>query len=363
MAWTKTPDGSFLDSAGNVLFFSKERFVNDICLGRCCFICGAQPGSKVFNDEHIIPEWVLRKYNLFDRTITLPNNTTIKYSRYKVPCCEGCNSLMGRQIEQRISTVVNAGPEAIQNHIANGNSLEFFVWLGLIFLKTHLKDRDFRIERDLRESDHKISDLYDWETLHHLHCIVRCFVNGSHLDKEVLGSLGAFAAKSEGSLDEFDYGDLIEAQTMLLRLGDVVLITTFNDACGAINGAMPRLERIAGPLSEIQAREVMVDFAFMNLSLKERPQFHTECDLKNETLAERAVMPAQFKLGELDFALRGALFRHALSDRIATMRALGKTKDEIERAVDDGRFTVLFDDNGKFIEKSIVFLPPETTLS
>ena len=52
---------------------------------------------------------------------------------------------------------------------------------------------------------------------------------------------------------------------MLLRLGNVVLVTTFNDAGGAINGAMPMLERIEGPLSEIQAREVMVDFAFMNL--------------------------------------------------------------------------------------------------
>lgn len=226
-----------------------------------------------------------------------------------------------------------------------------------------MKDRDFRFDRDLRKPDDKIADLYDWETLHHLHCIVRCFVNGAHLDNEVFGSLVAFPAKSEGSLDEFDYGDLFEAQTMLLRLGDIVLITTFNDACGAINGAMPRLERIAGPLSEIQAREVMVDFAFMNLSLKERPRFYTECDTKNETLAERAVMPAQFELGELDYAVRGALFRHALRDQLGTMRAAGKSKDEIERAIDDGRFTVLFDDDGKFIEQSFTPLPPEASPS
>lgn len=122
---------------------------------------------------------------------------------------------------------------------------------------------------------------------------------------------------------------------------------------------MPRLERIAGPLSEIQGREVMVDFAFMNLSLKERPKFHTECDLRNETLAERAVMPAQFELGELNFALRGALLRHAFGDRIATMQAADKSRDEIEKAIYDGYFTVLFDDDRKFIEKSIVRLPPE----
>jgi len=163
MVWHRTKDGSIEDHAGKVLFFTKERFVTDICLGRCCFICGAEPGSKPFNDEHVIPEWVLRKFGLFDRAIGLPNGTTVKYGQYKVPCCAECNALMGREIEERISRVVNAEPEAVQKHIAAGNGLEFFVWLGLIFLKTHLKDRDFRIDRDLREPDDKIGDLYDWQ--------------------------------------------------------------------------------------------------------------------------------------------------------------------------------------------------------
>ncbi|NGX98395.1 MAG: hypothetical protein G4V63_25280 [Candidatus Afipia apatlaquensis] len=199
--------------------------------------------------------------------------------------------------------------------------------------------------------------------MHHIHCIVRCFVNGAHLDKDVFGSLGAFAAKSEGSLDEFDYADLFAAQTMLLRLGDVVLITTFNDAGGALQGAMPRLERIGGALSEIQTREVMVDFAFMNLSLKERPRFHTECDLLNETLTERAVLSDQFELGDLDYAMRGALLRQALGDRIDHLQAAGKSAQEVEKAIDDGLFTVLFNDDGKFIERSFIPLPPNVPAS
>jgi hypothetical protein len=110
MAWHRTKDDSVKDDSGKILFFSKERFVNDICLGRCCFICGAGPDSKPLNDEHVIPLWVLRKFNLFDRTIDLPNGTTVKYGQYKVPCCVDCNSLMGRKIEERISRVVNQGP-------------------------------------------------------------------------------------------------------------------------------------------------------------------------------------------------------------------------------------------------------------
>jgi hypothetical protein len=221
---------------------------------------------------------------------------------------------------------------------------------------TNIRDRDFRIDPDLRKPDDKIGDLYDWQALHHMHCLVRCFVNGATLEREVFGSLGAFAAKSEGWRDEFDYGDLFDAQTMLLWLGDVALVTTFNDACGAIQGAMPRLERIEGPLSEIQAREVMADFAFMNLSLKERPKFYTECDTQNETNSEKAIMPEHFELGELDYALRGQLLRRSFGDGVNRMQAVGKTPQEIEQLIDDGRFTVLFDENGTFLKQS--FTPP-----
>jgi hypothetical protein len=358
MAWQKTSDGSFLDQTGKVLFFSRDRFVTDICLGRCCFICGAQPGSKPFNDEHVIPDWVLRKFNLFDRALILPNGRAIKYRGYKVPCCEECNSLMGREIEERISKVVNAGPAAVQRHIADGNGLEFFVWLGLIFLKTHLKDRDLRVDLDRRMPDEKIGDSYDWQALHHVHCVVRCFVNGAHLEKEVFGSLGAFAAKSEESGDEFDYGDLFGAQTMLLRLGDVALVTTFNDACGALNGARPRLDRIDGRLSAIQLREVMVDFAFMNLSLKNRPRFYTECDMNKEIITEKAVIPAQFELDELDYSLRGKLLRRAFGDRFSQAQFVGRTKEEAERLIDEGQLTVLFDADGSFIKNSVEQEPP-----
>jgi hypothetical protein len=139
-----------------------------------------------------------------------------------------------------------------------------------------------------------------------------------------------------------------------------VLVTTFNDACGAINGAMPRLERIEGPLSEIQAREVMFDFAFMNLSLKERPKFYTDCDTCNETLTEKALMPEQFELGELDFALRGKLLRLAFGEKLNQMQFVGQTAQEVEQAIDGGRFTFLFDEHDKFIQDSFAPLPLAT---
>jgi hypothetical protein len=63
--WTRESDDTVLDENGAVVYFSLERFVRDLCLGDCCFICGAAPGTVSFNDEHVIPRWLLWRYDLF----------------------------------------------------------------------------------------------------------------------------------------------------------------------------------------------------------------------------------------------------------------------------------------------------------
>jgi hypothetical protein len=118
--WQKTADGSIVDANDRVLFFSADRFEHDICLGECCFICGASPGKVPFNDEHVIPDWVLRRFNLFDKCITLPNGAKIRYGRYKVPCCEPCNRLMGTVVEPEISEACRDGFRSLSKFVNEG---------------------------------------------------------------------------------------------------------------------------------------------------------------------------------------------------------------------------------------------------
>jgi hypothetical protein len=347
-------DGSVQDEAGKIIYFSTLRFVEDICQGNCCFICGAKPGSKRFNDEHVLPEWLLRRFDLFNRTITLPNGTQHRYDQYIIRCCSDCNSLMGKEIEKPISEIVAKGADAVRDYVLRDGALRFFVWMGLIFLKTHLKDKFLKVNRDLREPGHRIADVYEWENLHHIHSVVRCFYNSAVISENVLGSFLALAAKSEATRDAFDFGDLYAAQTLFLRLGDVALFAVFNDSCGAVNGLMPRLERIDGPLSEMQLREIMTDLAFLNLHIEERPKFHSECNLAEERIELKAKIPAEFQLKELDYQIRGALMRNALGSAIPRLRSPNLSPEQFELALGEGKFTFLFDENGKFIRNSFI---------
>ena len=349
MAWTKTVDGSIVDQDGKIIFFSTRRFIDDICVGNCCFICGAKPEEKSFNDEHVFPEWLLRRYNLFARTLKLPNGITTRYDRHTVPCCTDCNSLMGKVVEERISSAIDGSPESIQNFLANGGDLELFVWLGLIYLKLHLKNKMNRKELDRRIPSGMIADDYEWDLLHHIHTVVRCFYVPTTVEANVFGSIMVLPCRQEGSTDQFDFFDSHLGQTMMLRLGSTAIFVVFDDSTAASGFfQVNMLDKITGPINELQAREIMTDFALLNMHLKERPIYRSELDMLSETHKVVATLPDQPELEQWNYELRGLLLWRAFEHAWPQLRFAGTTKEEVEQSVLTGKLTVLFDDGGKF---------------
>jgi hypothetical protein len=169
-------------------------------------------GSVPFNDEHILPQWLLRRYDLYARMITLPNGTSFRYDRYTIPCCEACNTLMGRVLEEPMRALVEKGFDAVCDHQENDGNLLFYVWIGLIFLKMHLKDRRLRANLDLRKGASTISeDLdYNWQGLHYLHTLARCFATGAAIEPSVLGSFVSIRVQEDPSEKSFDLADLYD---------------------------------------------------------------------------------------------------------------------------------------------------------
>lgn len=348
----KTKDGSVLNGKRKILYFSLERFVNDICEGNYCFICGTSPVESVFNDEHILPQWILKKYNLYAKSITLPNESLFSYGQYTVSCCQQCNSLMGKVFENPIRDLITQGFEAVTRHIEQGGAWLWFNWLALIFLKTHLKDRHLRYYKDFRQGDKKISSLYAWEELHHIHCVVRSFYTGCQLDYKVFGSFLVLPAKvQKKSYESFDYFDLYDSQTVLLRLNDIAFIAVLNDACGALNLFLNICQKIAGPLSPIQLREVVAHLAFINLHLEERPQFYSKFDPQQQLYIISANLPqrpALINYKQTDF---GEILYYCCKEMISKLK--NKDIDFIKNKIKEGEYTFLFDENNFFLRNSM----------
>jgi hypothetical protein len=122
------------------------------------------------------------------------------------------------------------------------------------------------------------------------------------------------AVKDQLGVEPFDFADLTESQTVLLRLDDIAFLAVFNDSGGAIQGLMPKLKKITGPVHGLQLRELMADLAFVNLHLESRPTFHTRVNGLTGEQSIEAKIPRQFALKPLEKALRGRLAaRHGSS--------------------------------------------------
>ncbi len=352
MPISRLADDSVLASDGRVLHFSVERFLRDIVLGDCCFICGASPSTVEFNNEHVLPRWLLKKYKLYDIAIKLPNLSSHSYGNYVLPCCVRCNSYMNTQIEVPIQEILAGGVEGVSRHVRTQGPHLLFNWLALLFIKTHLKDKFLRNVRDERAGDSRsiAEAFHDPVALHHVHCVARAFYTEALMDKTAIGSILVLRAKIRDHFSPFDYVDLHIPQSMLIRMDDVCIIAVLNDSCAVVNLFFEDVKRIEGRLSPVQAREVLAHVAYINTHLLERPRFLSEFDeLGPQRLL--AQVPAQAVLDEND----EPPFREFLTRVCGPLFEDAPYYPTMIEHMRQGRMGFLFDRHGKFQFDSMDF--------
>jgi hypothetical protein len=332
-------DGTILNLAHRELFLGLERFKALVKDAERCFVCGARSDEKPFNDEHIIPDWVQRSYGLRDKSIRLFNGTDFPYPKYKIRCCKECNSFLGKTFETPISNALSRGPDHFFEWYQT-EAFRVFLWLNLIYLKTHLKDNQLRLERDQRAPDTRLGDMFDWTELHHCHALIRAARFGFEIDSEkVLGSLFLFQLDDWARRQPYDYNDHLPTHTVMIRLGEIAFICALNDSCGVFQGLMPKIEKLPPSLNPLQFLEILTEFQFVNAHLKYRPNYKTEVDPRSGRVTITAVLPEQFELEELDFSLRGEFMVRNFYGSLGRFELKGLSEEETRAKLLSGEVT------------------------
>lgn len=349
-----TEDGSVVTADGRVAHFSIFRFKRDICGGECCFMCGVHPKNAIFNDEHVIPDWVLREFDLHSSCITLPNGNTYPYNRYKIRCCKDCNAKLGKHVELPVSIIVKGGLASVKEHLRSRGPQFLFMWLALLFLKTHLHDRSVRWHLDARNGAFPVSDAYDWEDLHHIHCLARTFFTKPHFNPQALGSFFALPACDDEACEHFDFGDLYLQQAIFFRFRDVAMVCILNDSCACMSLEKDRLfSRISGPLSPLQLREVMARVGYLNTLIKVHPLFHSEFSDGEYTIS--GIHPDVIDVRKWNPKEYGRVLHHACTGYLERCR--NADIEMIKEHIRNGRYTFLFNEEGVFLEQQMLPLP------
>jgi hypothetical protein len=275
-----------VDTKRDTGFINCERF-QKLIIEKNCFICGSTRSAKKFNDEHILPRWILKKYNLFEKQITLPNNKRSTYAKYKIPCCEDCNSLLGTKLERPVSNAFKNGYIGIKYFLENGGLTILYQWLCLIFLKTHLKDTMLKSNPDQRILKKSLAELmeYDFARFHHIFCIARSVYSSAEISPHALGSILVVRAKKREHIEPFDYADLFCSNSLLLRYDNFCIIAVLDDAQGALCKFNKYLNLIIDEESSpIQLREILGHLSYINIVINERPEFYTKIDSKGSII-------------------------------------------------------------------------------
>jgi hypothetical protein len=181
------------------------------------------------------------------------------------------------------------------------------------------------------------------------HTLVRCFATGAGICPDALGSFFIIKVREDVSGQAFDYGDLYQAQSAMLRLGDVAFIVCFNDGGNAGLFLKQKLERITGAISDIQLRELATELAFLNEHLKDHPNFESHFDLQLERHEMKGTF-VQPELKQLDYAVRGKFMHYVFRGMFGKLKSYKWSDAELEAMVVGGRATFLFDDHGAFIK-------------
>lgn len=344
-------DPSILNFKGEITYFNLEQFKKDIVKDGCCFICGAKPGSKKFNNEHIIPNWVLKKLDLHSEKITLTNGTRIKYSQYKVSCCKECNTELGKIYEVPISKLLSQGYDDLIKELNKEQEKVklLYRWLCIIYIKTYLKDNYLIADQKLGFQSQKIGDEHYWEDMHHIHCIARSHYTNAKIHPDVYGTILIYPSISN---QNYDYVDSQLGKTVMFELDDICIIINLDDAGAGRSVYYNQLQKIKGPLTKPQNREIISVLNFINLNLKNRPKFKSVIKNNGEYHIE-VELPKKWYLLEEEERLvssPGTLLRWYIEQFIGEYEG----KDELLEKLENGERNYLFDENGNFKDNSII---------
>ncbi len=233
-----------------------------------CFLCGGSLLLGNYTEEHIIPRWAQKRYDLWNQQLVLLNQTSIPYRQLTVPCCDDCNRYRLKPIEDSLAQTVEYGRDAVLQLGAKS----LFLWLGKIFYGILYKELSLLVDRRIPQGATIVtSEILERYRMH------RLFLQQARETVEIVdfqpGSILVFSMQPlpQKTL-EWDLCDNVETMFITCRVGRVGLIATLADG-----GAQQPFEEAYKDifkldLHPVQFRELCAQFSYRSTLATRTPK-------------------------------------------------------------------------------------------
>lgn len=340
-------DGSIIFEDGTVFHWSPSRLNRLVSTDNTCFLCGRDRSTTDFDEEHVLPQWILRDFNLKNEKVALPNNQLVPYYKYKIPCCERCNKWFGRNLETPMKNIVARASDNPKERILGANTELVYSWLANLQFKLSLKDFHWLWSKNpsLHEGSIALAAGTDVNNLITAHMFLRTFPFDIRVNPNAIGNLTKLtAAPSE---IKFNFKNSTDDQNIFIKFGRIALFATFGDCNHSSSEMDPYFNK--GEYSDLQLIEIFCRQSTFQHCLLSRPNFSLH-PLYHEVrhLLLDVEIEDDIRILEFDCEYFGHIFRHQLGPTKFLYWKGGKRPiDEIENEILAGKFTFLRDRNGQ----------------
>lgn len=191
-----------------------------------CFLCGTLLDDENSADEHVFPQWLLRRCELWNQKLTLLNRTDIPYAQIKIPCCFTCNNIHLSPIENRVGQAFKSGPEAVRAL----DRTDLFVWLSKVYYGLLILELNLVADRaDPGAGNIMIPEWVERFKMHHmLMQVARGVVRWQ--PNSFPASIFVFECQVPNDVRQtFDYRDSLYFPFLSIRIGNVGIIASLQD--------------------------------------------------------------------------------------------------------------------------------------
>lgn len=254
-----------------------------------CFLCGSLLTDETRSEEHVFPQWLLRDFDLWQKTITLLNGTSIVYAALKIPACKECNNFWLSQVENNVAAAFRSGPEVV----ASLDQTLLACWLAKIYYGIHFKEIGLAVDRRDPEGPRILSagELTRLRDLHHIMQAIRGRVQFAR----PLGSVFVFRAQAPAEPSQrFDYRDARNISFLAIRVGTTAVVASLLDWGATSNGMTMRVVEAARQLDlhPLQFAEVMGVIAYAAAQFIGEFVFHVYTGPKSDVLEPALIRDA-----------------------------------------------------------------------
>ncbi|MFH1660795.1 MAG: hypothetical protein ABIG35_15910 [Pseudomonadota bacterium] len=187
-----------------------------------CFLCGS--GSLPPTQEHVFPKWLQHRYNLWNKTLGLLNETKIQYKNLLIPCCARCNSEDLSRLEDRVSSAISRGFDCtskLDSHL-------LYLWAGKLYFGVLRKEITLAQDRS-RPHEGTILPKESLKAFSELHLFLQSIRGRHEFSGKPPYSVLVCNLHDLGQLRNFYFRDSLFHMTLSIRMGEVGIIVALED--------------------------------------------------------------------------------------------------------------------------------------